>query len=188
MPQQFLLPCSCGQKVRVSNAQAGGEVYCVCGKSLSVPTLRGLRQLEPAPAERVAKRELRWTPTHGAIFAGALLVATASVAILGFHLFQYAQFVGWFRPDHFDFTVDRSKEMVQGASAQIDEELRALTPDQALAEFRKTEAEGLGEKQALPWVELKKQAAGHLQWVQWGGAALALSILAAITTLYVGRR
>ena len=54
MSEQFLLPCSCGQKVRVGNAQAGAGVRCVCGKSLTVPTLRGLRELESAPPDENA--------------------------------------------------------------------------------------------------------------------------------------
>lgn len=44
--QLYLLPCSCGEKVRVRTRHAGETVTCQCGTKLQVPTIRGLRQLE----------------------------------------------------------------------------------------------------------------------------------------------
>lgn len=46
-----LLSCECGQTHRVSRSQAGQEIKCVCGKVLSVPTLRGLSDLPLAESE-----------------------------------------------------------------------------------------------------------------------------------------
>src|SRR5262245_32317227 len=106
MTQQYLLPCACGQLVRVGNAQAGGQVLCACGKSLAVPTLRGLRQLEAAPPEIAKKLPLRWSPIHGASFALALVIAIAGAAAAAYHLFYYSHLVGWVGRDGFDYTVD----------------------------------------------------------------------------------
>src|SRR5438067_13539894 len=90
----YLLPCSCGQKARVAAAQAGAQVTCVCGKSLSVPTLRGIRQLEIAPPEATAKSAGRWSPIHGALFASGLLIATIGVGFLAFFGLRYIQLGG----------------------------------------------------------------------------------------------
>lgn len=46
----YLLPCSCGERLRVSTRQAGEAVRCTCGTQLEVPTLRHLNQLEPVDA------------------------------------------------------------------------------------------------------------------------------------------
>jgi hypothetical protein len=47
---EYLLNCSCGQKVSVSKRQAGHSVRCSCGNELEVPTLRALAELERADA------------------------------------------------------------------------------------------------------------------------------------------
>ena len=50
-----LLSCECGRQHRVAGSQAGQTVTCQCGKSLAVPTLRGLTALPPAdPAPAAA--------------------------------------------------------------------------------------------------------------------------------------
>jgi hypothetical protein len=188
MTQHFLLPCSCGQKVRVGNAQAGGQVICACGKSVSVPTLRGLRQLEPAPVEVIGKTALQWSPVHGAAFAGALLLATAGAALMAYHLFYYSQLVGWVGNEGYDYTTDRSADMIRGAGAQIDKEVDTLTPEETLAKLRETEAEGLGEKGSLPWVVLKERATGHLWWIKAGSGAFLVAAFVVLATLFVGRR
>jgi hypothetical protein len=45
---KYLLPCACGRKLPVEVAQAGEIVRCACGQSVTVPSLRRLRELEPA--------------------------------------------------------------------------------------------------------------------------------------------
>jgi hypothetical protein len=42
----YLLPCTCGKKLGVTKSQAGQTVRCECGKTLEVPTLRGMSELE----------------------------------------------------------------------------------------------------------------------------------------------
>src|SRR4051812_15575201 len=122
MSQQFLLPCSCGQKVRVANAQAGGQVGCVCGKSLNVPTLRGIRQLEPAPVEAQGKAAPTWSRVHGALFACGLLLAGVGLFLVSTYLWRYAQ-IGAAQ-----LAVDHSAEVTSAMAGQIDK----LTPVQAL--------------------------------------------------------
>jgi hypothetical protein len=178
MSQQYLLPCSCGQKVRVANAQAGEQVTCVCGKSLSVPTLRGLRQLELAPLEAEGKAKPGWSRVHGAIFAGGLLLAGVGIALISYYLFRYAQLGGT------ELAVDRSADVVSGMSAQIDQ----LSPVQALEMWTgEILTEGLGEAHKPYWVAAKDKLDEYVWWMKVGGAALAAGALLSVGTLFVGR-
>jgi hypothetical protein len=175
MTLHYLLPCSCGQKVRVANSQAGGQVACACGKSLSVPTLRGLRELEFAPAEIQGPARPGWSPLHGALFSSGLLVATAGLVVLTLYVWRYTQLVGW--------TTDRSAEVVQGESAQID----TLTALQMLSAWSELMEEGLGERRTPIWVAAKEKIGEYRVWMAIGGGAFLGGALLSLATLFVGR-
>jgi hypothetical protein len=188
MSQQYLLPCACGQSVRVGNAQAGATVSCSCGKTLAVPTLRGLRQLERVPQEAAAAKRLHWSPVHGTVFAAALVLATVGICFLAYNLFFYSQIVGWVGEQKYDYTTDRTQEVLKHAAAEIDAEVDKLSPEETLAKLRETEAEGIGEKATLPWVVYKKQAEFHLWWIQVGSALAAGGVLLVLAALFIGRK
>jgi hypothetical protein len=172
MSQQYLLPCSCGRKTPVSVAQAGGQIVCACGKSLSVPTLRGLRELEIAPAAPVeAKRG--WSRLHGAAFAGGLTVAAIGVVLLAMYGLQYSQIVG------FGMTKDRTADVLRTQEADIE----SLSPTQILAEWHKDLEEGLGEQEEPPWAKFKRLAAHDLLRIKIGAAAVVGGLLLALITL-----
>jgi hypothetical protein len=83
---EYLLPCSCGQKLTVSARQAGQSVTCSCGARLEVPTLRGLGGLEQAATPAVAAR--RWGDRHRAVFVLVVisLVAAAGAGLLAMRM------------------------------------------------------------------------------------------------------
>ncbi len=82
MGTRYWLPCDCGQRVAVEGKQAGLTVTCACGRSLGVPTIRGLSQLESI-GEPSAPARRSWGPRQGMILLGSvialpcLLMATA---------------------------------------------------------------------------------------------------------------
>jgi len=174
MSQNYLLPCSCGQKLRVTAAQAGGRVTCSCGKSLPVPTLRGLRQLQSAPAE-AAGRSAKWTQWHGLAFSGGLAIATVGAVLIAFFALRYARVAGW--------TLDRSDVIIAAESGQIDK----LSPTQMLSEWSKLVEEGLGEQGKPIWVAAKEQATTNLWWIKLGSCAVAAGVLLAAATVVLGR-
>ena len=174
MPQ-YLLPCTCGQKVRVANAQAGGQVQCVCGQRLSVPTLRGLRSLEPAPPEANVKAAAGWSRLHGAVFAAALLVATGGAAIAVYHGWRYLQVM--------PFAKDYSPDVIRAEAAHIDE----LSPVETLTHWSKLVEEGLGPKDPFLWTKAQESAKGLQWWIRLGGELVAGGVLVALATLVVGR-
>jgi len=177
MSTHYLLPCSCGQKTRITAAQAGAEVACVCGKSLSVPTLRGLRELEVAPPEVSGRTRPGWSPVHGALFATGLLIAAAGLSMVTYSLWRYTQLASS------GLSADRSGDVVRFESANIDK----LTPLQMLAAWSELKEEGLGEKQTPIWVVAKEKIRGYQFWMSCGGGAFAAGVLLAVAALFVGR-
>jgi hypothetical protein len=173
MSQQFLLPCSCGQKLVVSPAQAGGQVGCGCGKSLAVPTLRGLRELEIAPAGSPGKTKAGWSSVHGAVFAAGLVLAAAGVFLLAIHGLQYGQIMG------FKLTQDYTPAVVSAEMARID----ALTPLQAFEEWHENAEHGLGEQEAPPWLQYQKLADRNLSRMKLGAVALVAGLVLSFATL-----
>jgi len=174
MSQLYLLPCSCGQKTPVSVAQAGGQVVCVCGKSLSVPTMRGLRELEIAPAA-VPEKKAGWSRVHGVVFASGLTIAAIGVVLLAMYGLQYSQIVG------FGMTKDRTGDVLRSQEADIE----SLSPTQVLAEWHKDVEEGLGEQEEPPWAKFKRLAAHDLLRIKIGAAAVAGGLLLALITVGV---
>jgi len=178
MSQQYLLPCSCGQTVRVVTAQAGGQVTCGCGKALPVPTLRGLRELQPAPPLANKNTSPGWSPAHGLIFSSGLVVAAVGVALLAWYGLLYSQRVG------FGLTRDHTDEVIRAEQARIDR----LSPLDALKEWTEDIEHGLGDHDPPPWIIHQKMAASYLAWIKGGAISLVSGILLATAALFLGRR
>jgi hypothetical protein len=82
----YLLPCSCGEQSVVSTAQAGGTIRCACGAELQVPTMRGLRELEPLePHSAAAGRAVTWDDQHRVAF----LLALGALTCLGVAIYLW---------------------------------------------------------------------------------------------------
>jgi hypothetical protein len=178
MSQIYLLPCSCGQKVRVANSQAGGQVTCVCGRSLGIPTLRDLKALELAPEERKNKPARAWNRIQGAIFASGLFLAAIGGTLIGYYLLKYAQL----RTS--GMAQDRSSDFAKAMTAQID----TLTPVQALELWTpEIKAEGLGEAHPPFWVTARVQIANYLWWIELGVGAIFAGLLISTVALFASR-
>jgi hypothetical protein len=175
MSQQFLLPCSCGQKLTVSPSQAGGQVACSCGKLLSVPTLRGLRELEIAPSTAPAPVTSGWSPVHGAIFASGLVVAAIGLVFLALSGLQYLQIKG------FRLTEDFTQNVVSNEMLRID----ALSPLQALEEWHENIEHGLGEQEEPPWSKYKRLADFNVSRIKFAAVALVAGVVLSFATLLV---
>jgi hypothetical protein len=172
---QYLMPCQCGHKNRVTAAQAGGQVVCVCGKNVAVPTLRGLRSLDVAPPEAATSTKAGWSRGHGAAFATGLLLAGIGIAVCAIYLVQYARIAGW--------SVDRTDDIVRAEASQIDK----LTPVQMLREWTAIVEEGLGEKGKPIWVAAKEQLGTYKLRMQIGLGAIVIGTGLALAAMFVGR-
>lgn len=85
--RSHLLPCTCGRKVSIEVGQAGGTVVCECGVQLDVPTMRQIRELEPAPSEESPShvRTDDWNARKGVILLG-LVIAVLSAGLGAYFL------------------------------------------------------------------------------------------------------
>jgi hypothetical protein len=97
MPQH-LLTCSCGRQIPVELSQAGQQLRCQCGATVSVPTFRQLRELPLAAVEpsRDAPRST-WGARQGAIAASLII---AGLLLLGAGANRYSEpLLPKFNPD-----------------------------------------------------------------------------------------
>jgi hypothetical protein len=182
MSQLYLLPCSCGQSMRVATAQAGGEVVCSCGKRLHVPTMRGIRELQLAPPEKAAKHAPGWSRIHGVLFAAGLIAAVVGLSIIGFCSLQYARI----RFSHWgDLSKDRTADVKKALAADIDRLTAVETLDLWTDEVLK---EGLGEPELPPWIRFKAKLDEYVWWIRTGGITIGAGLILSVITLFVGRR
>lgn len=102
MPE-YLLPCSCGEQTVVSTAQAGETIRCACGAELQVPTMRGLRELEPLErSSATSGRAVTWDDQHRVAF----LLALGALTCLGVAIYLWASLpVPLVQPTSDDFNV-----------------------------------------------------------------------------------
>ena len=76
---KYLVPCpACGNKNPVELAQAGQAVVCTCGKSVDVPSIRALRQLEAVDDNVRPPRA--WSKRQGLLFLGGTIAVIAGIA------------------------------------------------------------------------------------------------------------
>jgi hypothetical protein len=171
MSAQYLLTCSCGESLRVVAAQAGEQVGCHCGKLISVPTLRELRKLEPAPPEAGAQRGAAgWNAWNGLIFSGGALFCLAALAGM-----LYAG-VTIFQIEASGATEDATAVINEIEAMQIDE----LTPEAALTAFDGMRAEGLGHKHEPYWITYRRMAQEQRNLLIASGVCLAVGIVAMV--------
>ena len=140
-----------------------------------MPTLRGLRALEPAAPEASRKAAPGWSATHGIFFAGGIVLVIAGIALLAFHLYRYTQFSG--------LTVDHTDTVAAMHTAGVDQ----LSATQMFDEWSKIKTEGLGEKMTPPWEAAKQMVAANLFWIKAGGGAIAVGLLLSVLSLFVAR-
>lgn len=72
MAAQYLLECTCGERHSVETRQAGTTISCQCGKTLEVPTLRGLKEL-PQKEVKSDAPPAEWTLRQGIVTAGVIV-------------------------------------------------------------------------------------------------------------------
>ncbi|MEZ6134317.1 MAG: hypothetical protein R3C53_05330 [Pirellulaceae bacterium] len=82
-----LLICECGNEIPVSRSQAGQELPCECGRTVKVPTLRGLSALptveNSVKSSTVDSTGSKWAGWRGSLFALAICTILVSGIFTG---------------------------------------------------------------------------------------------------------
>jgi hypothetical protein len=84
---KYLLPCPCGRQMVIERCQAGESIPCSCGAQLEIPTLLGMADLEPAPADPIARPAKSEWGLKQAIGLLGIMVALLGIAagVTGFY-------------------------------------------------------------------------------------------------------
>ena len=177
MAELYLLPCECGHKVRVGRAQAGQAVACDCGKTLRVPTLRGLRELEAAPAEKESPTAGPvWSLWHGAAFSGGLAVAAVSLLLCAMNV--------WYFFSAQVYSEDHSDDVIGAATG----ELENYTAEQLFEEWNSLVGEGLSHFHTPVWIQAQESAkVFRWRFIAFGSVA-AVALLVSLGAIFFGRR
>ncbi len=143
MSNQYLLPCSCGKSVSVSQTQAGDIVTCVCGTNLTVPSIRELRKLRQVesltrPQYRV-KQESNWSPLQGVLFALGLLLVVAGGGVAGYYGF-------W----HY-LSIPHATDTSKVETEMWGEKLEGMTLSETVALWDLAIKQGLGDQEVPTW-------------------------------------
>lgn len=171
---KYLLPCDCGESIPIDATQAGQPVSCSCGRTMEIPTMRALRQLEPCAAAEQPKRKAEWNASAGAVFAIGTLVTICGLAVGGFGYFNW-----WHNqlPPLPQIYIDSYVLEVDEASA-----------DQVWDMWNQTLEMRLAPYESAPEVVARRTAEFFLPVVYVGLAIAAVGIAVAMSALLFKRR
>ncbi len=161
----YLLSCDCGPEFTLNPSQAGQEIPCACGKSLSVPTLRGLSQLpratkeENTPAKAVGKRQ--WAGWQGPVIAAAFAGFLISLGCAGWFGLQRSM-------------VDTSYTIESEIEAG-DELFDTYSPEELSLVWNNYEEVGLGPKDPPDFFLWNLYAADRTKYAAISGSIAAVS-------------
>jgi hypothetical protein len=168
MQAAYLLPCNCGNKIRVDAGQAGAKVLCSCGQQLTVPTFRVLRELEgapAAPAAAAAREERPWSAGRGMLFSAGLLISVIAAVLICYHLFIYLQL----RDGGEYIRLDHLEQMRHG--------VEHMTPLELLTDFQQMAKAGLTVDGVPPWSQVTAVRDNSFRWLMGALAALVVGLV-----------
>lgn len=180
MSQRYLLSCSCGRTIPVGVSQAGSTVVCSCGKSLDVPTIRGLKALPPDKeaaaatfAKPAAATEFNGINLQGAMFVLGLLLTLAGLGLGGYN--------GWL------YTQIDTKNYDDEVLAYIGGEIDKLSPSQLLETWKKLEEMGIGEYVPAGHIVARQASQNAFRLAIAGGAMVVAGLVCVLFSLAGGQ-
>jgi hypothetical protein len=128
---KHLFPCEkCGETHEIDTSQAGQHISCRCGQVLEVPSLRGIRELEPVVEMATAAPRQAWNLGRGCAFAAGILLALGGAAVVIFACMFRAQI--------------RIPERPVYKAEQVEADIDAWSPRQAWDAWGEIREQGLG--------------------------------------------
>lgn len=113
MADKVLYPCECGRKIPVEPSQAGRTIRCECGKEIELPSLRGIRELEPAPVEKPSQSPRpEWGLPDQLLLTGIILIGLGTLGC-GFLWYSWP-----IVPPEWEWDLDLIRERTQDLSLE----------------------------------------------------------------------
>lgn len=180
MKAVYLLPCSCGKKVRVDAGQAGAKVDCECGQQLAVPTFRMLRSLEvdavPVSSADRTSQPASWNAVRGILFSFGLLITVIAVGVGSFQFFLY--FV----------RRDGGESLKQAVIEDMSHGVEHLSPDEVLTEFQEMAHKGLTIDGVPPWAVITEVRNENFRYFMVALVSLVVGLACLTASLFSGGR
>jgi len=158
MSTLYQIGCDCGRKIQAEARQAGETLTCACGRTIDVPTLRGLAQLPQVQQQTATGR--RWTRTQGLCFlAGVIWLAVGGVATW--------QFWSWAaRPAE----IQKFDHIADDFSSRVDR----LTPSESFTYWRMFRDQSTGMLTSEERIRQAGSGNRGYKLLAWGAGALTL--------------
>lgn len=170
---KYLLPCECGKEIAVDVKQAGQQIACECGRLLEVPTLRGVRELEPVREIGPSSRQTAdWNSSRGMIFAGSLILFAIGGAV------SYLGYAGLRATPNVSREVERES---------FDKSIDAMSLDEMYETWKNVRTHGLGPRGQDMFVEIRAFRTGRQRMLTIGIVLCVVGSLGAIGSV-LGRR
>lgn len=158
MATTYLLPCTCGEKLRIDASQAGLDVPCRCGKVVKAPTLRGLSQLERVEDATTATPAQEWGTRHRLVMIGSL-IAACGLAIAGWY---------WWTTPPFDPVISIDPRFPKQVAAEV----AAMPAEKLIEAWEKLANERLDRSEPADVVEYRR-IVSRLRGFMYAGLAIA---------------
>jgi len=175
MKAVYLLPCPCGNKVPVDGGQAGAKISCTCGKQLTVPTFRALKELEmeaqAVASAAVAREAPAWSTGRGMLFSFGLLVSVIATLLICYN--GYLCWVTW----------DGGEPLRQSHLEEMRHSVEHLTAVEAVLEFQKMAKAGLSVDGVPPWSDISEIRDISFRWLIGALVALAVGLVSTFGSL-----
>jgi len=169
MTTVYLLPCVCGETLRIDPSQAGLAVRCVCGRDVKAPTFRELNHLERIEEESHGPHAPEWGTKERLLLLGGI------VTIVG--LFLAGLF--WIKtPRAPTFVIERG---------DLQTEIDSLSTEQVISVWNAIGAEGLDKSELAPIVEHRERSARTRGFMFASLGAAAIGALMLLSALFVGK-
>ncbi|HEY2837671.1 MAG TPA: hypothetical protein VGJ26_00870 [Pirellulales bacterium] len=173
MSKVYLLPCACGEKLRIDASQAGLDLRCRCGQTVKAPTFRELSRLEQVEEEPATRPHADWGARQRLLLIGGMITACGLAIAAGF----------WCMTPPSDPPVTIDPRFIQA----IDAEVGAMKADKLIEAWEQMATQEL-DRSELPIVEAHRREVKRMRGFTYAGLALvAAGAMVLASSLFVGK-
>ncbi len=181
----YLLPCTCGESVRVLPRNAGETRTCVCGRELTVPNLRQLKKLETVSESESESASRPWSIFRAILFVSGIPVFVIAGGVAIWSIWYSLQF-------HAGYT--NKPTLAQVFAGAPNELFRADIDTMALTDTVESVWKPLLEEANLPdyveprYLDLRRQRDRYRRVGAWAAITSVSGLLVALAAVFVRKK